>query len=93
MDISLESPGTPGAFFIATVHRQAPGGKYGIGQVVSSSAPKTLPVFGLTIWTCGGRQRRRSSANFVKTSLKERQLMTLEEHRLALYAKHPLTIK
>jgi hypothetical protein len=32
----------PGAFFIATVHRQAPGGKYGIGQVVSSSAAQDL---------------------------------------------------
>jgi hypothetical protein len=36
------------------VHRQAPnqGGKCGVGRLVCSSAPNTLPVFGLTMWTC-----------------------------------------
>ena len=36
------------------VHRQAPnqGGKCGVGRLVCSSTPNTLPVFGLTMWTC-----------------------------------------
>src|SRR5262245_5027087 len=28
-----------------------PGGKCGVGQLVSSSAPNTLPVLGLTMWS------------------------------------------
>ena len=32
--------------------RTEPCDKCGVGQLVSSSAPNTLPVFGLTMWTC-----------------------------------------